>query len=114
MGSDAIVLPEDDMLRYVVFLFCCHWFISASGPGNTIPVLEAEVNEMEGEDLPLGFSFALAQNPDAMKAFSNLSKQAQTEILQRAHAVSSKGEMQSLVNSLAKKPKPYGFDTAAF
>ena len=72
---------------------------------------------MEGEDLPLGFSFALAQNPDAMKAFSNLSKQAQTEILQRAHAVSAKGEMQSLVNSLAKSQtarEPHGFDTAAF
>lgn len=95
-------------------LLCCYCFISAPGPGNTIPALEAEVKQMEGEDLPLGFSFALAQHPDAMKAFSNLSKQAQTEILRRAHAVSSKGEMQSLVNNLVKKPEPRGFDTAAF
>lgn len=51
-------------------------------------------------DLPLGFSFALAQDPEAMKAFSNLSEQRQADILQRAHRVSSKQEMQSLVSSL--------------
>ena len=72
---------------------------------------------MKGEDLPLGLSFALAQNPDAMKAFSNLSRQARAEVLQRAHAVSSKAEMQTLINSLAKTPatgEHRGFDTAAF
>ncbi len=72
---------------------------------------------MNGEDLPLGFSFALAQNPDAMQAFSSLSEQAQAEVLQRARAVSSKGEMKSLVNGLAKTSgtgKSHGFDTAAF
>ncbi len=55
---------------------------------------------MDRTDLPLGFSFALSMNPDAMKTFSNLPEQKQTEILQRAHAVSSKQEMQSLVNEL--------------
>lgn len=52
-------------------------------------------------DLPLGFSFALAQNPEAMKVFSNLPENRQAEILQQAHTVSSKGEMQALVNGLA-------------
>lgn len=56
---------------------------------------------MDRNDLPLGFSFALAQNPAAMKKFSNLSASGQAEILQRAHAVSSKDEMQSLVNELS-------------
>ena len=51
-------------------------------------------------ELPLGFSFALAQNPEAMKVFSNLPESKQSEILQKAHAVTSKNEMQSLVNSL--------------
>ena len=55
---------------------------------------------MDRNDLPLGFSFALAQNPDAMMQFSNLPQSRQAEILQKAHAVSSKQEMQSLVNSL--------------
>ena len=51
-------------------------------------------------NLPLGFSFALAQNPEAMKAFSNFPKEKQTEILNRAKSVVSKSEMQMLVNSL--------------
>lgn len=55
---------------------------------------------MDKNDLPLGFSFALAQNPDAMQRFSNLPKSKQSEILQRAHRVSSKDEMQALVNGL--------------
>ena len=56
---------------------------------------------MDQNDLPLGFSFALAQHPDAMQAFSNLSDVKKAEILQKAHSVSSKAEMQSLVNSLS-------------
>ena len=51
-------------------------------------------------NLPLGFSFALAQNPEAMKAFSNFPAEKQTEILNRAKSVVSKSEMQMLVNSL--------------
>ena len=56
---------------------------------------------MDQNNLPLGFSFALAQNPDAMKVFTNLSEAKQQEILQKSHAVSSKDEMQALVNSLS-------------
>ena len=55
---------------------------------------------MDQNDLPLGFAFALAQRPEAMQTFSNLPAAKQSEILQRAHDVSSKAEMQSLVNSL--------------
>ena len=51
---------------------------------------------MDKHEMPLGFGFALA-----MKNFSNLPQSKQSEILQKAHAVSSKGEMQSLVNDLA-------------
>ena len=51
-------------------------------------------------NLPLGFSFALAQNPEAMKAFSNFPEEKQTEILNRAKSVVSKSEMQELVNGL--------------
>lgn len=56
---------------------------------------------MNRNDLPLGFGFALAQNPDAMKTFSNLSEEKQSEILRRAHGVASKAEMQSLVSELS-------------
>lgn len=55
---------------------------------------------MDRNDLPLGFGFALAQNPDAMQRFSNLPNEEQRALLQKAHAVSSKDEMQRLVNGL--------------
>ena len=52
-------------------------------------------------NLPLGFSFALAQNPEDMKAFSNFPEEKQTEILNRAKSVVAKSEMHELVNSLS-------------
>lgn len=58
---------------------------------------------MEQKEIPLGFGMALAQNPDALKVFSNLTQSKQSEILQKAHTVKSKNEMQSLVNDLSIK-----------
>ncbi|MBE6933302.1 MAG: hypothetical protein E7464_07990 [Ruminococcaceae bacterium] len=58
---------------------------------------------MDRNDLPLGFGFALAQNPDAMQRFSNLPEQEQRALLQKAHTVSSKDEMQRLVNGIAAR-----------
>ena len=52
-------------------------------------------------NLPLGFRFSLAQNPEAMKAFSGFPEEKQTEILNRAKSVVSKSEMQTLVNGLS-------------
>lgn len=60
---------------------------------------------MDQNDLPLGFAFTLAQRPEAMQMFSNLSAAEQSDILQKAHNVSSKAEMQSLVNSLSHHHK---------
>lgn len=56
---------------------------------------------MERNELPLGLGFALAQNPDAMKNFADLPAGEQAKIIQRAHSVTSKPEMQSLVNELS-------------
>ena len=56
---------------------------------------------MNRNDVPLGFGFALVQNPEAMKYFSALSEEKQSEILQQARSVSSRDEMQSLVASLS-------------
>ncbi len=58
---------------------------------------------MDRNDLPLGFGFALAQNSDAMQKFSKLPENEQQKLLQQAHAVSSKDEMQRLVNGIAAK-----------
>ena len=62
--------------------------------------MKGEVDRME-ESMPLGFRFALAQNPEAMKKFSSLSQEQQSELIQKARAVSSKREMQALVHSLS-------------
>lgn len=56
---------------------------------------------MDIHELPLGFGFALAQNPEAMANFSSLSPNQQSEILEKAHNVSSKREMQALVRDLS-------------
>lgn len=56
---------------------------------------------MDKNDLPLGFAFALAQRPEAMQTFSNLPESQRSEILQAAHSVSSKAEMQALVDSMS-------------
>ena len=56
---------------------------------------------MNRNDLPLGFAFALAQDPDAMQKFSCLSESQKSEILQKAHEVSSKEEIQALVEHLS-------------
>ena len=53
------------------------------------------------KDLPLGFGMALAQQPDAMKKFSNMTDDEQNRILSEIHNIDSKQEMQSFVSRLA-------------
>lgn len=55
---------------------------------------------MEINELPLGFGMALAQHPDAMARFTAMSEAEQQAILQQAHTVHSKKEMQNLVADL--------------
>lgn len=53
------------------------------------------------KDLPLGFGMALAQQPDAMKKFSNMTEDEQNRILAEIHNIDSNQEMQSFVSRLA-------------
>lgn len=55
------------------------------------------------KDLPLGFGMALAQHPDAMQKFANMSDSQKSEILTEIHNIDSKEEMQSFVAKLAHK-----------
>ena len=55
---------------------------------------------MDRQELPLGLGFALAQDPEAMEAFTALPEADRTALLERAHTVSSREEMQALVNGL--------------
>lgn len=56
---------------------------------------------MEISELPMGFGMALAQHPDAMARFTAMSETEQQAILQQAHSVQSKREMQTLVANLS-------------
>lgn len=55
---------------------------------------------MKQNKVPLGFGFALAQDPEAMQKFASMPEQKRQEILQKAQNVSDKNEMQTLVHNL--------------
>lgn len=57
---------------------------------------------MDHKELPMGLGMALAQNPDAMHYFSNLSDQQQQEIINHTHQIQSRREMHQYVQSLAE------------
>ena len=56
---------------------------------------------MKRYEMPVGFSMALAQNPEAMQHFALLSDDKKQEIIDGTHAISSKREMHEYVNKLA-------------
>ena len=95
-----------------------HFLYAASFPRKTHPNLDSFLpydsrlsaktilrndggDKMDRNELPLGFGFALAQNPDAMITFSKLPEESRSEILRRARSASSEQEMRSLVNELS-------------
>lgn len=55
---------------------------------------------MKRDEMPVGFSMALAQNPDAMQKFAMLSEDKKQEIINGTHLVKSKQEMHEYVNRL--------------
>ena len=55
---------------------------------------------MKRDEMPVGFSMALAQNPDAMQKFAMLSEDKKRQIIAGTHSVKSKQEMHEYVNDL--------------
>ncbi len=55
---------------------------------------------MKREEMPIGFSMALAQNPDAMQKFAMLDENKKQEIINGTHSVKSKQEMHEYVNKI--------------
>ncbi|MBQ2943652.1 MAG: hypothetical protein IJD93_02995 [Ruminococcus sp.] len=55
---------------------------------------------MNKTELPVGFSMALAQNPEAMQKFASLSEDKQQAIINGTHAVSSKKEMHRYIENI--------------
>ncbi|NLJ32111.1 MAG: hypothetical protein GX424_11010 [Clostridiales bacterium] len=53
------------------------------------------------DEYPIGFGLTLAMNAKAMEKFSAMPEEKQRKIIEQTHQVSSKGEMQALVQSIA-------------
>ena len=58
---------------------------------------------MKFDDLPTGFSMALAQNPEAMQKFATLPEEKKQRIIDSTLSVSSKDEMKTIVNNIILK-----------
>ncbi len=57
---------------------------------------------MEKTEIPVGFSMALAQNPEAMEKFATLSDAKKQEIIDGTHSVNSRQEMHRYVDNIRK------------
>lgn len=53
-------------------------------------------------DLPLGLGMALTHNIPAMKVFAALPESERQQYIEKAHSVTSRKEMNELVNTLVK------------
>lgn len=58
-------------------------------------------DQMFGQDMPIGFSMALAKDLKAMNYFSSQNETVQKRMIERASAISSKHEMEEYVSSLS-------------
>lgn len=57
---------------------------------------------MDLQQLPVGFSMALAQQPGALARFGAMSEIEQQALINRAHGVDSEQEMRALVAQMMK------------
>lgn len=55
---------------------------------------------MKRDEMPVGFSMALAQNSEAMQKFAMLSEDKKKQIIDGTHSVKSKQEMHEYVNRI--------------
>lgn len=58
-------------------------------------------NLVNGPEIPMGFGMALAQNAQALEAFSRLSDLEQQKIIDGTHDIQSKQQMRAYVQALA-------------
>ena len=57
---------------------------------------------MDINELPMGFTMALSQQPKAAKRFTNMSDEEKDQVLTQLHDIKSKREMWSFVTKLAQ------------
>ncbi len=57
---------------------------------------------MKNYEMPIGFSMALALNPEAMEKFATLTEAQKQQIIDGTHSIKSKQEMHQYVDGLTK------------
>ncbi len=56
---------------------------------------------MDIRGIPIGFGFALAMEPDALRNFATLPQDQRSAVIQRARLTASKEEMHKILDDLA-------------
>lgn len=57
---------------------------------------------MDYYKIPLSFGMALAMNPDALSAYSAMTKEQKCTVLNQARGARNEQDMQRIVNSITK------------
>ena len=57
---------------------------------------------MDFNGIPIGFGMALAMNPPAFNAYSNLTEEEKDALIERAHHARSEEEMHEIVAKLCR------------
>ena len=63
-------------------------------------------NLVNGDQLPLGFGMALAQNPKAMDVFAAMPQKQREDVIRKTETIRSKEEMRSYVDCLVGLTPP--------
>ncbi len=58
---------------------------------------------MKSYEMPIGFTMALALNPEAMEKFATLTEAEKQQIVNGTHNIKSKEEMHKYVENLTKR-----------
>lgn len=63
---------------------------------------EKKWNIGQGGDMPIGFGLSLAANAKSMEAFSNMTDEEKTAVVEKSRHMQSRAEMENYVNQLGK------------
>ena len=64
--------------------------------------MQKDGQSLLNSDVPMGLGMALAQNVEAMQAFSAMEPAKQRAIIDRTHTIGSKKEMQAIVSRIGR------------
>ena len=64
--------------------------------------MQKDGQSLLNSDVPMGLGMALAQNVEAMQAFSAMEPAKQRAIIDRTHTIGSKKEMQAFVSRIGQ------------